>query len=454
MRQIMFRNLLVSLILFFPILWFLNCEEAPNDTADELKAKIVGYVKNKNTSNPISEVLVKVIEYDESSYTDETGYFEILLDLKAAPHDTITLEIKKDKFLSTKITNIIAESGNITQTETILLSDIRDVLSGDASNIVLTSIETEHIYIKGSGAKETSKLIFEVRDDKGIPVDQNHPTGVKFHIIGTITNGDAFLSPTSDTTNYNGEVSTTINSGTIAGAVQILCEIPNKDIQSIPVPIAIWGGPPDIDHFWVGTEKVNYPYLFLFDAEINVTSLVGDKYSNPVPPGTVVYFKTTDGVIEGEQVTNELGQAVVTFLTGGGEWVTLTAQTQDYNRQPIEKSSTILMSGHPYIIVTTSPLPFVVADGDEQVFNYNVHDCNGNPLSEGNNISVSASKGELYGDINVKIPDTQSKAYTSFSFTLFDDTPGDIVPAERAKVTISVSGPNGYEETSIMGSVD
>ena len=41
---------------------------------------------------------------------------------------------------------------------------------------------------------------------------------------------------------------------------------------------------------------------------------VGDKYSNPVRPGTSVYFETTHGIIEGSDLTDSLGRATVTLF--------------------------------------------------------------------------------------------------------------------------------------------
>ena len=79
--------------------------------------------------------------------------------------------------------------------------------------------------------------------------------------------------------------------------------------------IAIYGGFPDPNHYAVASDKLNYPNYGIIGVEIPFTAFVGDKYSNPVRPGTSVYFETTSGIIDGSNTTDNLGRATVTMLT-------------------------------------------------------------------------------------------------------------------------------------------
>ncbi len=67
--------------------------------------------------------------------------------------------------------------------------------------------------------------------------------------------------------------------------------------------------------------------------------------------------------------------------------------------------------------ITVTPTTFDIQNGGSQTFNYTVSDGNGNPMSEGQTISVKVSEGDLKvsGNIDIKMLDTQSKAYTHFS---------------------------------------
>ena len=331
---------------------------------------------------------------------------------------------------------------------------------------MLINIQTSNIFVKGSGANETSDATFEVRDANGIPVDLAHQVKVCFQIKGG-PNGGEFVAPDTALTDNNGKVITTVNSGTIAGALQIVAEVVGTSIVSAPVPISIHGGLPDINHLSVVSEKLNFAGYNLFGLENSISVFVGDKYSNPVPPGTSVQFQSTGGIIEGAALTNDLGIASVSLISAAPQpqgvsgaafpfnqrgFALVTAQTVDENQQAISKSTIVLFSGSTQITDLEPDNTFSLAANGSKQFNFTVSDGNSNPLVAGSNISVQTNNGSVAGDVNVTLVDTQSRAATQFLFVLTNSDPDKIEGASAdVTVTITVSSQNGAARLTFTG---
>lgn len=331
--------------------------------------------------------------------------------------------------------------------------------SGSAASVYLFSQSAQSIGVKESGSNETAQLIFQVLDSTGVAINSNNSTTVKF-IISSGPGGGEFLYPSSVQTNALGRASVSVNTGIKSGTIQITAEITvnNKAVKSKPILISIHGGFPDPGHFGVAAANLNYPAYGIIGYEIPFTAFVGDKYTNPVRPGTSVYFETTSGIIEGSNLTDNLGRSTVTLLTQpfpndlqfGPGFFTVTASTIDENVAQIQTSTLRLLSGSAQLSV--DPSTFDIQNGGSQTFNYFVGDGNGNPLAQGTTITVTVSEGDLKvsGDVDVRLPDTQSKIYTNFSFTAFDSEPDTLRP-HQAIIVIETSGPNGDKKVSISG---
>ncbi|PIQ07684.1 MAG: hypothetical protein COW71_15770 [Ignavibacteriales bacterium CG18_big_fil_WC_8_21_14_2_50_31_20] len=338
-----------------------------------------------------------------------------------------------------------------------------DQISGEPASIFLVSQSLNAIGVTESGSPETAQITFEVQDSSGMAIDIAHAVDISFR-FGAQPNGGEILAPSVVKTNEKGQVTVNLTSGTIAGAIQVIAEVNFNGnlVSSKPVNIAIHGGMPNLAHFSVGTDKLNYPYLNKIGLTGTVTALVGDKYTNPVRPNTVVYFNSDASVIEGSSLTNPLGLASVKFNSGnpqpndatyGPGFFYVHANTIDENNANISVNSRVLFSGSPQITVV--PLTFAITNGGSQLFTFTVMDENGNPLASGNDYSVSistAGDAEVSGDIAVKMPDVQT-GNTSFSFAVSDSKAAEIKPA-TATVSITVSGPNGTASTIISGSVE
>ncbi|UCE18370.1 MAG: Ig-like domain-containing protein [Gemmatimonadota bacterium] len=352
--------------------------------------------------------------------------------------------------------------------ETLLDSTFVKFTGHGPSQIVIVSAEPDSIGVMGGGYNESAVFVFEVRDDRGRPISSDNPQQVSFTMNGVpLVNPPGghvpFLVPESATTDQLARVSTVLNSGSKAGAVEVVASL--GAIRSTPVRVAIHGGSPDGDHFSIAAGHVNIAGLIYSGIIDTITAFVGDRYANPVPENTAVYFTTSGGIIEGSAVTDRLGTASVVLISADPRpvdgWVTVTAQTVDGEGQTIEDTMPILFSGST-VISNVTPGTFNIPQGGSQSFQYTVSDRNGNPLTAGTRIRVTATKGLLGGAVDFRLADTQSPLATQFSFVLSDPDATDEAPTEGSTITIEVLTsdvdcppcPSGDATISISGSID
>jgi len=436
----------------------------PSDTAI-----IEGKVVAEGLLLPIKDVLIRSSSFVETALTDENGAYSLSVQLPDSIARVVSLSFSKSGFFDFTLGSIVIQNGKRANVADAVLTNSGGGTtgsSGPASNVVLTNIQTSNIFVKGSGANETSDATFEVRDANGIPVDLEHQVKVCFQIKGG-PNGGEFVAPDTALTNNNGRVFTTVNSGTIAGALQIVAEVLGTSIESAPVPISIHGGLPDNAHFSVVPARLNFAGYNIFGLENLITVFVGDKYSNPVPPGTSVQFQSTGGIIQGSAVTSQLGITSVSLISAAPQpqgvsgagfpfdergFALITAQTVDENQNAITKSTIVLFSGITRITELKPDATFSLAANGSKRFTFIVSDQNSNPLVAGTNISVNTNNGRVDGDTNVSLLDTQSRGATMFSFVLTNSDPDKIEGAVAdVTVTITVSSQNGAARLNFTG---
>ena len=451
------------IVLFLTSLYFYNgCEfgvQGENPTVSNVTLN--GQVVESVTGNPLSNANILVVSPDTQvvASTGSDGKFSSVLGLYSSTN--LNLIISKTGYVTDTI-SVFANAGTVINDLLVKLvqetnSTGGDNTSGHAASIYIYSQSAEGIGVKESGAIEAAQLVFQVLDSSGVPLSLSNAVNLNFS-FGSNPDGGEYLYPITVKTNTLGRATVTLNSGTKAGAAQVIAQINSgtTTIKSKPVLISIYGGLPDQGHFEVASAKLNYPVYSIVGYSIPFTAYVGDKYSNPVRPGTSVYFETTSGIIEGSNLTDNLGTATVTLLTqpfpsnpNPGFFI-VTASTIDENNTTITSQTLRLLSGKP--IISVNPTTFNIDNNSSQLFNYTVSDVNGNPMCEGTSIAVTVSEGNLKveGDIAVKLPDTQSKSYTMFSFTAYDSQP-DTVNSTKATILINTSGPNGDAQFSITG---
>ncbi|MEJ5304887.1 MAG: carboxypeptidase regulatory-like domain-containing protein [Ignavibacteria bacterium] len=448
----------ISILMFF---YFSSCGKSPTqpETPTLESVTLNGQVIDFETGQAIENAAVKILA-DTTQYgttTDADGKFSKTIQISKSLDLIVVASKENYKSDSTKV---FAVPGRTIDVPTLKIERIKTTsTSGQPASIVLVNQTFPSIGVKESGDNETTTLTFEVRDSSGNPIGIDKSVTVNF-TLGANPGGGIIVDPPSKKTNSEGKVSVNITSGTIAGVVQIIAEINlgTKIIRSKPVNIAIHGGLPDYNHFSIAAEYHNVPGLVKYGFTDNITAYVGDKYSNPVKPNTIVYFSTTGGIIQGSAITNELGTATATLLTAlpapihptlGPGFATIRASTADENNQTISREIVILFSGHPQL--TISPTTIDVPNGGSQTFTYTVADLNGNPIASGNTISVTVEGNvKAQGDVSINMPDTQSRSWTQFSFTLIDADPEKFDP-QPVTVKIEVDGVNGKNSISISG---
>lgn len=450
-------HMLLTTSFCFALFW--NCE-SPSESDNANMAVLTGQVYNFENGDPVANAVVVILEYPTvSGFTNAAGTFT--LELVVEETAEVQLRAFKESFIS-DTTAVIAVPGETVGNLTLMLepTETTQLPSGEAASIILDKVSPSNVGVRESGAPEVAQIVYQVQDSAGIPVDLDHAVKVNF-IIGSSPGGGEFISPLSAMTSANGKAETNLFTGTIAGVVQLIAEVylGSDTVRSKPVAVAIHGGLPDLTHFSLAVEKLNFPGWHIYGLQDRITAYVGDKYGNPVKPETAVYFTTSGGIIEGSGFTDLLGQTSVALISAapkpvhatlGPGFATVTGRTADEDENQIEAYAIVLFSGLP--ILEISPVSVNVPNGGGQSFSYTVRDLNLNPLSEGTNISVSVEEGDVkaVGNTNLTLPDTQSPGWTNFAFSLIDTAP-DTNLVNGVSVKISTTGPNGKAEVSISG---
>ncbi len=475
MRVINIRrnNLSVFFLLagFFTV--FQNCGDNPLAPSD--RSIIEGKVLNATTARPIEGVLVRSFSFAKTALTDQEGLYSIEAQLADSSSKLVALSFTKDGFFESSVTVAIQNGEKTTVPDASLVQKSGPVggSSSDAANVILVDVETNSVFVKSSGGNETTTITFEVRDANGIPVDLAHQVKVCFNIV-TGPNGGEFVNPDSVLTDANGRAATTLNSGTLPGTVQVQAEVIGTTINSDPIPVTITGWLPDATHFSIAPNLLNFPGYDILNLRDQITVLLGDKFSNPVPPGTAVYFETTGGLIQGSAITNADGLAAVELISGRPKpsginfsslrtiasntlpsyfqekgYALVTAKTSDEFGADIYAETVVLFSGGA-LITTPVPNAFDLAPDEFEDITFSVKDQNNNPLAAGTNIVVSTNNGGITGDSNTTLDDNLLREATTFRIRVSNSKPAEI-EGEATTVTINVSGPNGSTKVNIFG---
>ena len=223
---------------------------------------------------------------------------------------------------TTGIATIRAAVGPVSDEITVLLRP-------GPPNSILMTYDPNTLGVKDSGRNQSLTVTASVVDSKNNPVIDG--TYVAFSIFSSPGGGE-FLSSTNPIPTLNGKAQVSLNSGTRSGSVRILARVTDEfrapivpEVRAVSTEIIIFAGPPYVEdvnirgtsHLSVGVRPLNVYGWHVVNNLAMVVALVGDKYNNPVPPGTAVYFTTTGGVISTHTgFTDEEGVATVTIHTG------------------------------------------------------------------------------------------------------------------------------------------
>jgi len=453
----------ILFLVFTAVIPFLteSCKLTSPDDNDVVteggKLTLTGEVIDSVSGNPLegAVIFIETDSLDFGDATDAGGQFSIEIEVRKS--QTVYISVSKEGYYERVFTQRVI-AGNNVEMPAFQLRPFDDVAekSIEPASINLYSQNYESIGVKESGSIEVAEIIFEIRDSSGVILDLDHKQTVNFK-LGNSLGGGEYLFPSSTVSNGKGQATVALNSGTVAGVVQVIAEINFEGtiIRSKPVLIAIHGGLPDQAHFGIALNQYNIPGLIEFGFQDEVTVFIGDKYSNPVRPGTSVYFNTTEGIIEGSALTNDLGIASVTLISNyphsSDGFGTVTATTIDENSNFISVQSPILFSGAPIVTINPADNNFNIPNGGTKTFNYMVNDLNGNPIAANSSISVivEGKNVTLSGNTNIVLSDILYGG-TNYTFYLSDSTPEEIEPVSitltiKATVPLQGGGSRTYE---------
>ena len=460
--------LTATLVVIIPACKDTSGPTGPTTVTPQESAVIEGTVYGKIGTQPVQPLPGALVSLAGSFFaldtlTDAQGFFHftVAFGTNGPQTDQAFLTVRKSDFFSKADTFNIQRGSSIRgNTYTLNAIDTSTVIiptgsSGKAGSIVLDSLTANKISVQGTGGTVTSTVTFIVNDLTGNPLQKDSAL-VRFSLTGVT----ATLQPAAVRTDSRGRVRTTVNSGTVAGVVQVVAstDTGGGTIKSMPVPITIASGLPDSGHFTIAVQKFNIPGLLFAGLTDVMTVYVGDRYSNPVAEHTAVYFTTNGGIVQSSGFTSADGIASVTLLTGEQNppsgLATITASTLNENGHNIQGSANVVFSGAP--IVTANPDPLVVNDGSSATLTYTVQDLFGHPMSAGEAYRVSLDGGttvlnelELTGDVAITMDDRLSGG-TTYAVTVRDKKPLNLTQGAFS-VVINVSGPNGSLKYSASG---
>jgi hypothetical protein len=400
---------------------------------------------------------------------------------------------------------ISASVGNVTNFTNVT------IIPGKPQSIQLTFDNTT-VGVQGSGRNETLMIKANVKDNKNNPVADG--VRVKFELVGA--HDDAVsLTPEGETkfvsspvATVNGVSTVSFHSGTRAGAHRIKATVVDSTgavilplIASETTQFMVVSGPAFLD-----TSNLSDPFtnaritvaggpLNIYAGELGtanskstISVLVSDRYNNPVPEGTAVYFTTSGGSIDTKTgFTNPQGMASVTLFAGnplptllnsqlvanpnaslGGPAnfmlpmfdfdgdghenngiATITAYTQgvDQNgRQVTVWNYVPIVFSEPVAIFTVIPVSTSLPNGTSTSIEVTISDYNGNPLMGGSTIAFTSALGSL----STPSITTTSPGRVTYHVSLTNDlNPLTATPANTV-VTAKLTSPNGaFTQSSV-----
>lgn len=452
----------LTIFVAISLLLLVGCK-TKNNTASDTTVRLTGSVVNSRTNRGVPAASVGCIEFAGTTHTDSAGRYEMTVATGDSFAGLITLYAFATDYSRDSV-YINVRSGHEYEVPGISLTNLSENPdtsnhsgpSGDPATILFVGSDVNSISVRETGSVETARLTYEVRDVRGIPVDVNHRTTVRFSIEGA-TGGGEYLGNDTAVTTESGRCQVALISGTRPGTIQIMAHVnlATDTLRARPVRMTIHSGPPDSVHTTIGFWNINFPGLDWIARVDSALVLVGDRYSNPVPAGTQVYFNTDHGVTVAQGIVDQYGLASIPFFSGNPYpeatqgWSTVYVQTVDWTGHRYVLPATILWTG---VIsnLSVTPTTFNLNNAESQRFDITVSDRFNHPLSAGTTLTVTTTAGQLSGQVNLTFPDTWSTGWTHFTFYLSDDDPRTN-ETKSATITVTVSGRNGTGTATASG---
>lgn len=234
-------------------------------------------------------------EFDQSVVTNTSGTIEVTYTAKGCDGED-------------KVTATANVDGTALSAATTLTTH-----QAPPGSIRFETADPQLIGIAGSGSlPESSIVTFKVTNDQGGPVS-GQP--VDFELTNN-AGGVTLSGNNPGTTDTNGLVSITVNSGTVATTLRVEAstDTGSGTITTQSSRLSITTGVPDQDSFSLGLECMNIEGHEQDGVTTTATVLLADRFNNPAPDGTAVNFTTEGGSIGGACQTSD-GGCTVTFTS-------------------------------------------------------------------------------------------------------------------------------------------
>jgi len=176
-----------------------------------------------------------------------------------------------------------------------------------SGSIIFVSVTPANISLPNSGGQITSTVVFKVLDTGGNPIGKL----VDFSL--STTTGGITINPSSAQSDGNtGLVQTTVTAGTVPTPVRVLATIDGTTLTSTSSQLVISTGIPTQNNFSLSATVLNMEGWNYDGTTSQVTARLADRFQNPVPDGTAVYFTASGGSIDASCTTTD-GACSVTF---------------------------------------------------------------------------------------------------------------------------------------------
>ncbi len=181
------------------------------------------------------------------------------------------------------------------------------------NNVTFSSATPSVIYLSGSGGTQSSIVKFRVVD-----TDNNPLPGQVVSFALTTSAGGLHINSTSQTSDADGYVTVTVNSGTVPTPVRVLATLNATGASTVSSQLAVATGLPTQLRFSLSQGTINIEGGTRDNTPNVYTVYAADRSGNPVPDGTAILFWAEGGQIQATastSTTNGISSATAQFIS-------------------------------------------------------------------------------------------------------------------------------------------
>jgi len=190
-----------------------------------------------------------------------------------------------------------------------------DVESDTVLSIQFVSIDTPTLSLRGAGGVETTNVTFKIIGALGAPVVNE---SVSFSLQSVPGGVSIAEGKETGLTNADGEVSTTVQSGTVSTTFSVTATHDASGNSSSSQGITIFSGAPVDSKFSMSLSTYKPENAYDTDGiEVSVNIIASDYFGNAVPDGTQVSFASPEFGDIDSQCTLSDGECSVIWKSAG-----------------------------------------------------------------------------------------------------------------------------------------